>query len=383
MSTTPATARAPIPSTRLVSLDVFRGATMAAMVIVNNPGDWGNVYAPLLHAEWHGWTPTDLIFPFFLFIVGVAMTLSRATLGPWGRILRRAATIAGLGVLLAGFPYFPLATWRIPGVLVRIGIGYLAATALFRWTLPSGTRDDRRHAVRLAWVAAVLVLGYWAAMVLAPYPGHVPGDLSQEGNLAAFIDRAVIGQAHMYRQRGWDPEGLASTLPSIATILAGVITGFWLRAGVEARAKAAVLAAAGLALLALGLLWDLVFPINKNLWTSSFVAFTGGAAAFSLAVCYYLVDVLGWRWWTRPFVILGVNAITLYVLAGLSARLLGVIKVTGPEGTPVSLQRFIYTSWFAPLADPKNASLLYACAYLGVLFVILYGMYRKGIYLRA
>ena len=381
MATSAAAARVPV--TRLVSLDVFRGATMAAMVLVNNPGDWGNVYAPLLHAEWHGWTPTDLIFPFFLFIVGVAMTLSRATLGPWGRILRRGATIIGLGALLAGFPYFPLATWRIPGVLVRIGVCYLTATALFRWTLPAGPRNDRTHAARLAWLAVLLALGYWAAMVLAPFPGHVPGDLSPEGNFAAFIDRAVIGQAHMYRQRGWDPEGLASTVPAVATVLLGLLTGFWLRAGVEARAKAAVLAAAGLAVLALGLLWDLAFPINKNLWTSSFVAFTGGSAALALAACYYLVDVTGWRWWTKPFVILGVNAITLYVLAGASARLLGILKVTGPEGTPVSVQRFIYLSWFAPLADPKNASLLFAFSYLVVLFVILYTMYRRGIYIKA
>jgi predicted acyltransferase len=377
------TAAAPISDTRLVSLDLFRGATMAAMVLVNNPGDWGHVYAPLLHAEWHGWTPTDLIFPFFLFIVGVAMTLSRATLGPWGRILRRAATIVGLGALLAGFPYFPLATWRIPGVLVRIGICYLAVTALFRWTLPAGPRDDRAHAVRLSWLAVVLAIGYWAAMVLAPYPGHVPGDLTPEGNLAAFIDRTVIGQAHMYRQRAWDPEGLASTVPAIVTVLMGVLSGFWLRVAVEGRAKAAVMAAAGLAGMALGLLWDLAFPLNKNLWTSSFVAFTGGAAALSLAACYYLIDVRRWRRWTRPFVILGVNAITLYVLAGLSAKLLGLIKVTGPEGTPVSVQRLVYLSWFAPLADPKNASLLFACSYLAVLFLVLWAMDRKGVYLRA
>lgn len=376
-------AAARVSGSRLVSLDVFRGATMAAMVLVNNPGDWGHVYAPLLHAEWHGWTATDLIFPFFLFIVGVAMTLSRATLGPWGRILRRAATIAALGALLAGFPFFPLATWRIPGVLVRIAIGYLAATALFRWTLPRGPRDDRGHARRLAWIAAALALGYWAAMVLAPYPGHVPGDLTQGGNFAAFIDRAAIGQAHMYRQRAWDPEGLASTLPAIATVLLGVLAGFWLRADVEGRAKAAVMAAAGLAMLALGLLWDLAFPINKNLWTSSFVAFTGGAAALALAACYYLVDVRRWRWWTRPFVILGVNAITLYVLAGLSARLLGVLKVAGPEGTAVSWQRYAYLSWFAPLAAPKNASLIFALSYLAVLFVVLWAMDRKGLYLRA
>jgi len=353
-------------------------------VIVNNPGDWGNVYPPLLHAEWNGWTPTDLIFPYFLFIVGVSMTLSRSTLGGWGRILRRAATIAGLGLLLAAFPYFRLGTLRIPGVLMRIAVCYVAAAAVFRWTLPSGERDDWRHGLRIALVSAFLVLAYWAAMVLLPWPGHVPGDLTPEGNLGAFIDRAVLGRAHLWRQLPWDPEGIGSTPPALATTLLGILVGFWLRAKVPGGTRAGVLASAGVAGIALGLAWDLAFPVNKGLWTSSYVAFTGGAAALTLAACYWAIDVRGWRRWTTPFVILGVNAITLFVLSGAIAKTMGLIKVTGgAAGKAVSLQAYLYSSLYAPLAAPKNASLLFALTHLAFLFVVLWVMYRKRIFLRA
>ena len=368
---------------RLVSLDVFRGLTMASMVVVNNPGDWGNVYAPLLHAEWNGWTPTDLIFPYFLFIVGVSMTLSRSTLGPWGRILRRFATIWGLGLLLAAFPYFRLATLRIPGVLARIAVCYLLATLVFRWTRPAGARDDRRHGLRIAWVALGLVLAYWAAMVLLPWPGPVPGDLTPDGNLGAFIDRAVLTRQHLWQRRAWDPEGLGSTAPAVATALLGILAGFWLRATAPGGTKAAVLGAAGVAAVALGLAWDLAFPINKNLWTSSYVAFCGGAAAVTLAACYWAVDVKGWRGWTKPFVILGVNAITLFVLSGAIAKTMGLIKLTGGAGQPVSLQGYVYGRWFAPLASPKNSSLIFALTHLALLFAVLWVMYRRKIFLKA
>jgi predicted acyltransferase len=383
MSQSPATI-AP-PATRLLSLDAFRGLTMASMVIVNNPGDWGNVYAPLLHADWNGWTPTDLIFPFFLFMVGVSMTLSRSTSAGWSRILTRAATIVVLGWLLSLFPFFPLTRflrWRLPGVLVRIGLCYLAASAILRVSAPAGA-DDRRHAWRLgAWVA-VLTLGYWLAMVWMPWPGHMPGDLSAAGNLGAFIDRAVLGQQHLWQQRAWDPEGLASTIPAIATTVLGIVAGFGLRSSAERPVKAMVLAAAGVAGIAVGLLWDLAFPINKNLWTSSYVIFTGGAAALSFAACYWALDVKGWRWWARPFVILGTNAITLFVLSGLLAKMLGLIRWSDARGNAVSLQGYVYAQWYAPIAAPKNASLLFALTHLAVMFVILWWMFRRKIFLKA
>jgi predicted acyltransferase len=232
-------------------------------------------------------------------------------------------------------------------------------------------------------VAAGLVLAYWAAMVLLPWPGHVPGDLTADGNLGAFIDRAVIGQPHLWRQRGWDPEGLGSTAPALATTLVGILVGLWMRAGVTGGTRAGVLAAAGIAGIALGLVWDLAFPINKNLWTSSYVAFCGGAAALTLAACYWAVDVKGWRWWTKPFVILGVNAITLFVLSGAIAKTMGLIKLTNEAGRLVSLQGYVYSRWYAPVASPKNSSLLFALTHLAFLFVVLWIMYRRKIFLKA
>jgi predicted acyltransferase len=371
---------------RLLSLDAFRGLTMASMVIVNNPGDWGSVYAPLLHAEWNGCTPTDLIFPFFLFMVGVSMTLSRRASARWSVIARRAATIVILGWLLSLFPFFPATrflNWRLPGVLVRIGLCYFAAAAIMRASAPVGERDDRRHGRRLSvWVAA-LTLGYWVAMVWMPWPGHTPGDLSPAGNLGAFIDRAVLGQRHLWQQRPWDPEGLASTVPAVATTLLGILAGFWMRSGERPAMKALVLASAGAAGMALGLLWDLAFPINKNLWTSSYVMFTGGAAAVSLAACYWVIDVKGWRRWAAPFVILGMNAIALFMLSGLLAKTLGLIKWADAAGKPISLHGYLYGHWVAPLAAPKNASLLFALAHLAVMFGILAWMYRRRIFLKA
>ena len=356
---------------RLVSLDVFRGITMAAMVVVNTPGDWDTVYAPLLHAPWHGWTPTDLIFPFFLFIVGVSITLSKRSASV-GSILRRAAVILGVGLFLSGFPPFDLATWRIPGVLQRIAVCYAAAGVLY-------TRS-RRPAV-IGAVAAALMLGYWLVMRLVPVPGGTAGDLSPDGNLGAFIDRALM-LGHLWKPT-WDPEGLLSTIPAVATTLFGILAGLWIGGNAPPARKAATLALAGAGALAVGQAWGVLFPINKSLWTSSYVMFSAGAGALFLALCYWTIDVKGWRWWTKPFVILGVNALALYALSSLLAGALARIHVNLDDGRAVSLSSLIYTSAFEPLASPKNASLLYALANLAVLFVILLWMYRRRIFLRA
>jgi predicted acyltransferase len=363
------------PATRLISLDVFRGLTMAAMVIVNNPGDWGTVYGPLLHAEWHGWTPTDLIFPFFLFIVGVSITLSRKS-ATWSSILRRAAIILALGLFLAGYPRFDVSRWRIPGVLQRIAMCYLAAAALYHLT--SG--DRRRQGLALAGAAAAIALAYWGVMAWIPAPGGVAGDLSASGNFGAWIDRTLLG-GHLWRPT-WDPEGLLSTLPAIATTLLGVVAGLWIGSAETPQRKAAGLCAAGVVGLVVGQLWHYAFPINKNLWTSSYVVFTAGGAALLLAICYWAIDVKGWRGWTRPFVILGTNAITLFVVSGLLVKTMALIRVAGPQGQDISVSRYIYLHYFVPLAAPKNASLLYAVANLVVLFGLLGWMYRRRILLR-
>ena len=360
---------------RLVSLDVFRGATMAAMVIVNNPGDWANVYWPLLHAEWDGWTPTDLIFPFFLFIVGVSITLSRKS-ASWGSILRRGLLIIAIGLFLAGYPRFDLTRWRIPGVLQRIGLCYLAAAALYR----TSTGDRRRRGAILLSVAGGLALLYWFVMMHVPPPGGIAGDLSAEGNLGAYIDRTVM-RGHLWKPH-WDPEGLLSTIPAIATTLFGVVAGIGLSADVRPERKARNLAVAGIGAAIGGLMWNMVFPINKGLWTSSYAVFTSGAACALLALCYWAIDIRGSRGWTKPLVILGTNAITLFAASALLVKTAALMTVAGPDGDPISVSRYAYLHYFETLASPKNASLLYAIANLVLLFGLLALLYRRRIFLR-
>jgi predicted acyltransferase len=349
---------------RLGSLDAFRGLTMAAMVVVNNPGSWSAMYWPLEHADWNGWTPTDLIFPFFLFIVGVSLTLSRRTLtAPAWRIAARGATIVGCGLFMAGFPFFNPAHWRIPGVLFRIGLCYLAAAFLFRWT------RGRRQTVVLAAVTVGILVAYW--FVLSRF-----GDLSPEGNIGAAIDRAVFGH-HLWRAR-WDPEGLLSTAPAVASTVLGVFVGLWLQTTQPIARKLTGLALAGFALFAAGAAWGVVFPINKQLWTSSYVLLTGGAAAILLAACIRVIDVGGAPAWSRPLVILGQNALTLFVVSGLIAKLMIIVKVGG-----TSLQSVIYQHAFAWIASPKNASLAFSLVFLAVMYALCDVMYRKRIFLTA
>jgi predicted acyltransferase len=371
----------PASPTRLRSVDVFRGLTVAGMVIVNNPGDWNTVYAPLLHAEWHGWTPTDLIFPFFLFIVGVAIALSPASMNAMSGVMRRTAVIFGMGLFLAGFPFFNVNTWRIPGVLQRIALCYIAAVAVTRLTAPR-SGDTRAHLVRLAAAAGALSVGYAILMLWVPVPGGHAGDLSPAGNLGAWLDRTLL-RGHLWRSE-WDPEGLLSTIPAVATTVLGVMAGLSYRAAASAAAWRRALVGGGLVCTLLGLMWSTSFPINKSLWTSSYVVFTGGLAALALAACSWWCDeaAQGWRRrTTEPFVALGRNAILLFVLSGLIGRLLGVVMVD--PVARVSLKTWIYSTAFAPLASPKNASLIFALTNLAVLYALLAWLHRRRLYWRA
>ena len=362
---------------RILSIDVFRGFTVAGMVLVNNPGSWGAVYAPLRHADWHGWTPTDLIFPFFLFIVGVAVPLAlgrrlekdprRGRLVP--RILRRSAIIFALGLVLHAVSNPDLGTIRIPGVLQRIAVCYLAAALLFVFT------EWRAQ----AGVAAAVLLGYWALLTLAPVPGFGAGDLGKEGNLAAWIDRVVLGP-HIWRPgRVYDPEGILSTLPAIATTLFGVLTGRFVKAAPSTTAAVKGLAWSGGAGIVIGLAWGLLFPINKALWTSSYAAFTAGAALLVLAVCFWLIEVKGSTWWTTPFVILGVNALAVFFLSTLLA--IGLARVHVPDGAGQSraLQAVLYEHLFAPWLKPAAASLAWALGNVLLWLAAMWALYRKGI----
>jgi predicted acyltransferase len=366
---------------RLVSLDVFRGATMAAMVIVNTPGSWDHIYWPLEHAEWNGWTPTDLIFPFFVFIVGVSITLSRRRAAGVGVILRRAAILYGLGFLLAFYPRFHPSTVRIMGVLPRLAICYLAAALVYRTV---ATRDEGRRLLTTLGLSAALLLAYWALMTFVPVPGGMAGDLTPSGNLGAWLDRTVFGEAHLWVQsKTWDPEGLLSTLPAIATALTGLAAGVVLNGAAGDRRRVAILVGAGAVSVALGLLWNLSFPINKNLWTSSYVLFTSGLAAMALGAAHWAIDVRGPRSWTRPFVVMGTNAIALFVFSGWLVKTLILIKVPDPAGVTTSLYNAIYLRVFAGLGPPNVTSLMFAFVALAGMYLLLELMYRRQWFLKA
>jgi predicted acyltransferase len=368
---------------RLSALDAFRGMTIAGMLLVNNPGTWSAIYPPLEHAPWHGWTPTDLIFPFFVFIVGITTHLSLSARERQGvssgairaQILRRAGLIILLGLLLQAFPYFPLTRitqLRLPGVLQRIGVCYLAAALLARG----------RSSRALAVVVMVLLLGYWGLQTLVAPPGVAAPTIDVPGEtLSAWIDRTVFG-SHLWREsKTWDPEGLLSTLPAIGTCLLGVLAGRWLARREPLAERLNGLFAAGALGMVAGLMWNWVFPINKNLWTSSYVLFTAGMACVAIATATWLMEVGGYRRWAAPFITYGLNPITAFVGSGAMARVLGLIQVP-LGGESVSLQQAIYRSVFASWLSPRNASLGYAIAFVVLWYGILKLLERRGIILK-
>jgi predicted acyltransferase len=354
------------------------------MVLVNNPGTWSAVYRPLTHAEWHGWTATDLVFPFFLFIVGVSITLAlgrrRAAGDTAGglaaRVVRRAAVIFALGLVLnviAALRFgVGLDTVRTMGVLQRIALCYLGAALLF---LCSGWRTQ-------AALAGGLLLGYWGLLTLVPVPGFGAGDLGKEGSLAAWLDRLLLGP-HIWRGgKVYDPEGVLSTLPAIATTLAGVLAGHWLVAVESPARKLGGLALAGAAALVAGLAWGAWFPINKSLWTSSYALFTSGAAALGLAACAWAVEVAGYRRWAMVFAVLGTNALALFFLSTLVALLLITTEIVQADTGTLTLHALLYRRLFAPWASPVNASLAWAIAYLLVWLGVMGLLYRRRIFIR-
>jgi Uncharacterized conserved protein len=352
------------------------------MLVVNTPGTWEHAYPQLLHADWNGWTYTDTIFPFFLFIVGVSMafSFSRRLAEGAGRgalllhTLRRAAIIFGLGLALntLSFFLFHRTQVRIPGVLQRIGVCFFFAALIYLLLGPRG----------LLPAAAVLLAAYWALMTFVPVPGYGPGRLDVEGNLAAWLDRAVLG-AHTWKHNpGWDPEGLLSTLSAIATTLFGIAAGEWLRLPSSWSRKLAGLMAGGAIAFSLGLLWGTSFPINKNLWTSSYSLLMSGLAAICLALCLWIVDVKGWKKWSKPFEWLGTNAIALFVGATLATLLLLWIKLTGHDGKRRSLYRTIFHTVFDHFADPRIGSLLFALSFCAAWMAVGALLYRKRIFIK-
>jgi predicted acyltransferase len=371
---------------RLLSLDVFRGFTIAGMILVNNPGSWSNLYWPLEHAPWFGWTPTDLVFPFFLFIVGTSLAFSlrkyvdgqHIASAVYVRIARRTLVLIllGLGIALfakivaylsGGATSVDLGTLRFPGVLQRIALVYCAASLI---VLHVGLRGQ-------VAIATAVLIGYWALVAWLPNPHDYPSNLSPEGNVVRIVDRAVFGDAHLYthgRQEKTDPEGLLSTLPSIVTAM----LGYWCGIAVQRRGAngrtVALLVAAGLIAAAIGLAWGLVFPISKKLWTSSFVLLTGGLATIVFAGCLLKFDVWHWRRLARPWEIFGINAIFVYVGAELLAILLYTLRIG-----QTSAHDWLYARWFTSwIADPRLASLAFAVATVAFWWVVLRAMARRG-----
>jgi predicted acyltransferase len=380
---------------RMVSLDVFRGITIAAMIMVNDPGSWSHIYAPLEHAEWNGWTPTDLIFPFFLFIAGVSMTLSFASRAARGvtsgamaiHVLRRSALIFAIGLFLNGLPFFDFHTIRFMGVLQRIALCYLAGGLLYLATMRREISADNKARVHanpgvIAGVALVLLVGYWALMTFVPVPGYGAGHLGKDENLAAYIDRALMGGHLWSESKTWDPEGFLSTLPAIATALIGILAGEWMRSERRGPRKVSGLLVAGVVLMLAGHLFDPYFPINKNLWTSTYVLFSGGLAMLLLALCYWIVDLRGSRKWAAPFLVFGMNAILAYALAAIVSETSIDFEFAGAGGSAETLHGWLYNNFFVPYMSPKNASLAFAVFFVALILLLLWPLYHKKIFIR-
>ncbi len=368
---------------RLLSLDVFRGITIAAMILVNNPGSWDYVFRQLGHAAWHGWTLTDLIFPFFLFIVGVAIVfafskridskITKKSL--YIKIIRRTLIIYILGLFLNAFPYFDLATLRISGVLQRIAICYLITSLIYLHTRGAWKGQS-------IW-AVVLLLLYWGMMEWIPIPGVGAGRYEMGKNFSNYID-SILLQGHMWSYTGtWDPEGIISTLPAISTTLFGVLTGNWLKSNKSPLEKTLGMIMAGNVGLLLGIIWNNYLPINKNIWTSSYAVLTAGLALISLAFCYYYIDVKGKRKWIQPALVFGSNAIAAYVLSGILADvLISVIKYYAADGTIRNLQSWLYEQVFASWLGPLFGSLGYAICFVLLNYLVVLILYKKRIFIK-
>ena len=347
---------------------------MALMVLVNNSGDGSHTYGPLQHAEWNGWTLTDTVFPSFLWIVGVAVTLSlgkRLMAGVprtrlFAQVLRRAAILYVLGLVVYAYP-LDLSTQRLLGVLQRIAICYLIVSAIY---LTTGVRGQ------LIWIVSLLG-GYWLIMMLAPTPGYGAGHLDLERNFAHYVDSIVLGRHNYIPTKTWDPEGIVSTLPAIATALFGIMAGHILRMRREFAERTTWLFLAGNLLIAMGLICNVWLPINKKLWTSSFSMFMAGLDFVVFAMCVWLVDGRGYKRVTKPLAIIGMNAITVYMISELLDEVLGAIQ-WGAGTATITLRSWLFHSLFTPIASPYNAALLYAISYTLLLWLVAYGMYRRG-----
>ncbi|EIA08733.1 acyltransferase family protein [Flavobacterium frigoris] len=425
---------------RIISLDVLRGITIMMMVLVNNPGSWDNVFAPLEHANWNGCTPTDLVFPFFIFVLGAAIPLAILTKElnqqSFLKILTRSLRIISLGLFLGfygkieifnlvGYPlliskliitgivaYILLGNFkqkikfslvltlffvfvflafsgitaynevRLPGVLQRIGIVYFFTSLVYLKTEIKGQ----------IIIIGLLLVGYWATMTLIPVPDFGPANLNKGTNLAGWIDNLLLKNHLWSFSKTWDPEGILSTIPAIASGIIGLLVGQLLNSSLAKKEKGLKMFGAGLALVISGLIWNEFFPLNKSLWTSSFVLYTAGFATLFLAAFYYAIDIKGYKNWTKPILVWGVNPMIVFFLSGILPRVLSSIKITNPVYTTgnlneipeqIGLQEYLNRFWILPYFDePKLASLIWAL--LNILFWsgVLWYFYKKNLFFK-
>lgn len=379
VSSVPLENPARVSPSRLVSLDVFRGITIAFMILVNNGGRYA--YHPLTHSDWNGWTPTDLVFPTFVFLVGMTIvfsTESRLRRGATKKSialhdLKRFVILFLLGIVVNGFPFFPLGTLRIYGVLQRIAVCFLVCSFLYLW--------DKKPTSKIVIAVACLV-GYWVLLRFVPVPGlGIPGKtipfMDKTADLTAWLDRHIFPGRLYHGVR--DPEGLLSDVPAIATTLLGMLTALWLRTEKTLQQKLKGMLGAGVVLILLGELWNPWFPINKNLWTSSFVLFCAGVSMLGLALCYWAIEIRGWKkGWTYYWLVFGANAITAYMFAELLQSSISAIKISAGH----SLYSLIYYNVFQRIYPYGIGALLYAMAFVMLCWLVVWPLYVKKIFIK-
>lgn len=419
---------------RLLSVDVFRGATMMLMTLVNNPGDWNHVYAPFLHAEWHGCTPTDLVFPFFLYVVGISVVLSMPQksldFSTFQKILTRTLRIFLLGLVLNFFSKIHIS--NLDGtilMLIRLGLSiimmvllmgkydkkyqFYVAISIFilLFSLAFGGFEDFKSVrilgvlQRIAivyfiisilylqtsnktqlFIGVALLLLYWLLMAFVPVPNFGAANFEKGTNLAAWLDNFLL-EGHLWAvSKTWDPEGILSTMPAVVTGLLGIFTGKFLKNDTAFKNinKAKILALMGIINIALGYVWSIFFPINKALWTSSYVLFTAGIASLLLGILYFIIEDKKMKNWVKPFVIFGINPMLVFYCSGIIPRVLNMIKIQAiPNQEPIGLQNYLYTFHIAPyFSEPKMASFIAAFIYLLIWFVVLWLLDKKKIVMK-
>lgn len=365
-------------SERLISLDVLRGMTIAFMILVNTPGSWSYIYPPLKHAAWHGCTPTDLVFPFFLFIVGISIYLSFkkysgiASRAAVIKILKRTLIIFLIGLLLNLYPYFNFENVRIMGVLQRIALAYGGGALLCLYF----------NRERLLMVLAAILVGYWLLLFF----GAASDPYSLTENIARRFDLFILGEQHIYKGFGipFDPEGLLSSIPAVGTVIIGYLIGQVMDMEPSILLKIKKLVYYGVLLVLIGIIWSFVFPLNKPLWTSSYVLYTAGLGTLFLALLIYIIDYRKWAAWSKPFVHFGSNPLFIFVFSGLYAKTIIYLITIPVEGSPekISFYNYLFTKVFAPLFGNINGSLMFAISHIVVFWVICLVLYKNKIFIK-